>query len=77
MNGCYNRRPYVDMLPMQDGWYMDGVTRTPRMEPVKIRVKPDCQYTGSALGQADKGCTGCSWRSTPAAPAPATPGASK
>lgn len=65
VNGCHNRKPFKTITPMQDGWYMDGVTRTPRMVAVPFRMSPECNYTHTDLGQADARCQGCSWRHTP------------
>ena len=62
MTGCHNRPPFRAVLPVQDGWFLDGTTRTPRMVPWVIRAKPDCQYTLSDLGRIDAGCAGCKWR---------------
>lgn len=62
MNGCFNRPPYLATLPAQDGFYMDGYTRTPRMVAMPFRMEKSCQYTLSDLGKADKGCAGCTWR---------------
>lgn len=59
LNGCHNHKPFRTSYPAQDGWFMDGVTRTPKMVPVKFRMAPDCQYTKTALGAADKRCEGC------------------
>lgn len=60
--GCHNRPPFRAVLPVQDGWFLDGVTRVPRMVPAPFRMATDCQYTKTALGQADKGCVGCKHR---------------
>jgi hypothetical protein len=32
------------------------------MVPMPFRMAPDCQYTQSELGQADKRCDGCTWK---------------
>lgn len=64
-NGCHDRRPFLESVPAQDGWFMDGFTRTPRMVASPVRAKKPCQYTNTALGLADKGCTGCTWRVVP------------
>jgi hypothetical protein len=61
---CHNRAPFLSSIPVADGFYMDGYTRTPRMVPMPFRMEPGCQYTHSNLGQADKACTGCKWRAT-------------
>lgn len=61
-NGCHNRPEYRAVQPMQDGWYLDGTTRTPRMVAVLHRMAKDCQYTLSDLGRVDSGCVGCKWR---------------
>ena len=62
MNGCHNRPEYRAVQPMQDGWYLDGTTRTPRLVAVPFRMAPDCQYTLSDLGRVDTGCVACKWR---------------
>lgn len=62
LNGCHNRPPFKTITPVQDGWYMDGVSRTPRMVAVPFRMAATCQYTKTTLGQADKGCDGCKHR---------------
>lgn len=63
-NGCHNRPPYSTSQPMQDGWYMDGVTRTPRMVYVPHRMSTECQYSRDPMGygQQDPRCEGCRWR---------------
>lgn len=61
--GCYNRPEYQTILKMQDGWYMDGYTRTPRMQAVPFQMSTECQYTHTYLGQADARCIDCRWRS--------------
>lgn len=60
--GCHNRQPFKESVPVQDGFFMDGVTRTPRMIASPVRSTKPCQYTKTALGQADKGCSGCKLR---------------
>ena len=62
MNGCHNRPTFRAVMPVQDGHYLDGTTRTPRMVASVFRMAPDCQYTLSALGRVDSGCTDCKWR---------------
>ena len=62
--GCKDRKPYLSSIPVADGHYMDGYTRTPRMVTMPFRMEPGCQYTHSDLGAADKRCTGCKWRKT-------------
>jgi hypothetical protein len=64
-NGCHNRAPYAARQIVQAGWWMDGVTRVAKMESIPNRMAKDCQYTLSRLGQADQGCTGCTWRKDP------------
>ena len=62
MSGCVNHPEFRAVLPMQDGWYLDGTTRTPRMVAVPFRMQRPCQYTLSDLGRVDPDCTGCKWR---------------
>ena len=51
---------------MQDGWvhdFMSGATkRTGVLVSSPFRMAPDCQYTKTALGQADPKCEGCKHR---------------
>lgn len=65
LNGCHNRQPYRSTIPMQDGWYMDGHSRSPKMLSVPFRMNPECVYTTSELGQADAKCSGCKWKKPP------------
>lgn len=55
VNGCHNRPPYKPVVALRD---LDGrvVTTFP------FRMRSDCAYTHSELGQADPRCRGCSWR---------------
>jgi len=64
-NGCHDRKPFKESVPVQDGHFMDGVTRTPRMVSSPFRMAKACQYTLTELGKVDKGCTGCKWRAVP------------
>lgn len=64
---CHNRAPFQPKLPVQDGWFMDGFTRTPRMVAVPFRMSALCNYTHTELGQADGRCTGCRHRHQEAA----------
>ena len=60
--GCHNRAPYLTSIPVGDGHYMDGYTRTPRMVPMPFRMSKDCEYSTSDLGEKDKACDGCKWK---------------
>jgi hypothetical protein len=60
--GCHNRPPLGSRpIPMQDGYYLDGVTRTPRLVPLPFRMSRDCHY-GQDAGRTDPKCAGCQWR---------------
>ena len=61
-NGCHDRRPLRTTQVVQDGWFMDGVTRVPRMVSIPAVMAADCRYTHNGLGQADSRCVGCKWR---------------
>lgn len=61
-NGCHNRPEYRKMLPVQDGWWLDGHTRVAKMVPSAFRMSTECNYTRTALGQADHKCAGCKHR---------------
>ena len=57
--GCHNRQPLGSRpIPAQDGWFVDGVTRTPRLVPLPFRMAKACEYA-KADGQADPRCAGC------------------
>lgn len=62
LNGCHNRPEFRPATVVQDGWFMDGVTRVPRMVSVPFRMAPDCQYRHTDLGKADPACEGCRHR---------------
>ena len=57
--GCHNRAPLKTRVVVQDGWFMDGVSRTPHMVSLPNPMTKDCQFTHTALGKIDKKCTGC------------------
>ena len=64
-NGCFNRAPFDSTITQQDGWCKTqpgGATKWPVLVETPHQMAKDCQYTHSALGQADKGCIGCGWR---------------
>ena len=62
MNSCHDRPAFRAVIAVQDGWFLDSDTRTPRMVAWHPRADPDCQYTLTALGAADAECMGCKWR---------------
>ena len=70
---CHNRGAFAPSMAVQDGWYMDGYTRTPRMVPMPFRMSKDCEYSTSELGQKDKGCDGCKWKAGAGTGSPAEP----
>jgi len=61
-NGCHNRKPYAQVVEVQDGWTWNGRRD---MTNISNPMARDCQYTKTTLGQADKGCTGCKWKAVP------------
>lgn len=66
LNACHNRNPFKERMVVQDGWYMDGYTRTPRMIAIDNPMSKDCQYSKDPMGygQQDKGCEGCKWKAS-------------
>ena len=60
--GCFNRPEYRKMLPVQDGWWLDGHSRVAKMAASPFRMSAECQYTHTALGQIDQKCVGCKHR---------------
>lgn len=61
-HGCHDRPAYKTATVVQDGYWLDGETRTAKLVSVPFRTAKDCQYTLSELGQKDKGCEGCKWK---------------
>lgn len=61
-HGCHNRQDLKTSAIVQDGWWMDGTTRYPRMVSVPVPMTKDCQYT--RLNPADPACTGCRHHNT-------------
>lgn len=57
--GCFDRPPLRTQVVVQAGFFMDGVTRTPRMVSTPNPMTKDCQYTHTTIGQADAKCQGC------------------
>ena len=57
-NGCFDRAPLRTTAIVQDGWYMDGVTRTPRMISIPDPMTKTCQYSKDDKYD-DQACTGC------------------
>lgn len=70
LNACHNRRPFKSFAVIQDGWFMDGVTRTPKMIASPFRMSTECVYSADTsniarsggLGAFDPGCAGCQWK---------------
>ena len=64
--GCFNRAPYKPALMVQDGYHEHRdehiAARVPLMIEVPFRMSEHCNYTHTALGQADQRCIGCKWR---------------
>lgn len=58
---CYNRKPYLDTVEVQDGWIEDGRRR---MKIIADPMSKDCQQWGD-LGEArlkQWQCGDCIWR---------------
>lgn len=64
LHGCHNRRPLATRAVVQNGWYMDGTTRAPRMESIPVPKSRDCKHERR---QTDPGCTACKWINGPEA----------
>ena len=56
--GCYNRPPLKTRAVVQDGWYQDGTTRTPRMIAIPDPMSKTCQYSKDDRYNDPK-CIGC------------------
>lgn len=57
---CKDRSAFKSRLMVQDGWYQDGYSRTPRMVMVPFSTPAGCQYQKTALGLVDARCGDCS-----------------
>lgn len=57
--GCKNRAPFAKSIEAIDGWENAWL---PHRVDVPFRMSPDCEYSKSDLGHADKQCEGCRWR---------------
>ncbi len=55
VNGCHNRQPYKPVVELRD---LDGRV----VNTFPFRMRQDCAYTHTDLGQADSRCAGCRWR---------------
>lgn len=54
--GCFNREPF------KNSYAMHGISKTTGekvLAVIPFRNSPTCNYTETALGQADAGCAGC------------------
>lgn len=63
--GCHNREPLRDEAVVQSGWARLNnrpIVEARYMEVISDPMSKDCQYTHSALGQADAKCEGCKHR---------------
>lgn len=58
--GCHNRSPLGSVpIPAQDGWFVDNVSRTPKLVTLPFRMSKDCQYSMDDANRADPRCAGC------------------
>ena len=62
--GCHNRAPLKQSAVVANGWYQDGMTRTPRMISIPDPMTKTCNYTTTQLGKADAKCVGCTHKQT-------------
>lgn len=64
--GCNNREPLNDLVTVQTGWRetvsLGSPSRVPVLKSIPDPMTKDCQYTKTAIGQADAGCQGCRHR---------------
>ena len=56
--GCHNRAPLRGHALLGIDWSEGHPLKAVRIQ-LPHRMARDCQYTLSALGQVDNGCTGC------------------
>ncbi len=59
-----NRGEFKSFTVVADGYFMDGVTRAPRMVAMPFRMSPDCEFQKSDIYQYPD-CIGCSLKTGP------------
>jgi len=57
-HGCFNRPPLKTRAIVQDGHFMDGVSRTARMISIPDPMTKTCQYSKDDRYN-DPGCAEC------------------
>ena len=59
--GCFDRAPFKETMPVQDGYYkhQDGWTVTPRIVKSPFKMAKTCQFALTELGRVDPLCDGC------------------
>lgn len=65
LHGCFNHKPFLSSLLVQDGYHESGDTRLPRYVRIPFRMSTECNYRHTAEGLADKYCHGCAHRDAP------------
>jgi hypothetical protein len=63
--GCKNRPPFPSLVATPSTYTISVSGHILDAKAQELRQFPfarDCQYTKTDLGQADKGCTDCTWR---------------
>lgn len=58
---CHNREPFRDTVVLEHPAIKGGAV-VPVTTTFPFRMRQDCSYTTTELGQADERCVGCSWR---------------
>lgn len=60
---CRDHKPFQQQMLVQDGYFMDGVTRIPKMISIPFRMAQDCQYARDDK-YSDPQCVGCKHKTT-------------
>lgn len=60
----YNRGPFKAAMVVQDGWFNDGYTRTPKLVSVPFRMAEPCQFQKDDKYNLPD-CVGCKHKETP------------
>lgn len=64
---CHNREPFKDTVTVKGAVVGENGFVIPKVVSFPFRMRLDCSYTTTELGQADERCHGCKWRKDNAA----------
>ena len=57
--GCFDRKPFEEAMPVQDGWIYGGDVRMAKVKQSPFKMAKTCQFALTELGRVDPLCDGC------------------